>query len=381
MAPQDRLLSSLAELVAVSTENPPGVTTGACALIAERLAPLGYAISIVSEEPGCDNLTATIGAGAPHLVFNVHLDTVGVGDRAAWSTDPLVLTQRDGRLFGLGAANAKGCAAVHLVLAETLAARGGPERGSVSFTFVTDDENVGPRGTSFLRRQGLRPDQLVIGGPTGNAIILEERGVMWVAIETFGLAAHAGAPDRGDNAIARMMRLLAALDTKLGPVLQDRVDGAQRSTINLGLIQGGANTNVVPDRCRVEIDRRLIVSESVDAAYQEIVAALSSAGEPDGSWSATPMRGTNAFRSAADGALVTAMAEAVGAASGAPTRYVDALGAGDGRYFADDGIQIVTIGPGDGGNSHCPDEWISLAEMEESLAIHLAFLDRIWGVG
>jgi succinyl-diaminopimelate desuccinylase len=267
---------------------------------------------------------------------------------------------------------------VHIALAEALAAMGGPRRGTVSFTFVTDDENVGSRGTSFLRRQGLQPDFLVIGGPTGNAIIAEERGVMWMTIETVGAAAHAGTPQAGDNAILRMVRLLAHLDADLSPRLAERLDGPQRSTMNIGLIQGGSNTNVVPDHCWVEIDRRLLIAETVDAAYAEMLGILKLAGEPQDRWSASLMRGTNAFRAPQDGALAQAMTGAVEMVTGTPARFVCAVGAGDGRYFAEDNIQILTIGPGDAAESHCPNERISLKEMKESLAIHLAFVERLW---
>jgi succinyl-diaminopimelate desuccinylase len=372
------LKQTLADLVAIPSPNPPGETRAVCAWIGKRLGKAGYRLHTVAEEPGCDNLVAMMGEGPPHVMFNVHVDTVGVGDAATWDSDPMVLAERDGRLFGLGASNAKSAAAVHIALAEAIAAQGGPKRGTVSFTFVTDDENVGPRGTSFLRRQGVMPDHLIVGAPTGNAIILEERGVMWVAVETRGQAAHAGDPAAGDNAIDRMVRLMARLQSDLGTRIAGRVDGAQRSTMNLGLFNGGSNTNVVPDHCRVEIDRRLLVSETVESAYAEIAACLAAAGEPPGSWSSELMRGTNAFRAPADGVLAMAMAAAVQDATGAAPRYLAALGAGDGRYYADDPVQILCIGPGAGSDSHCANENVSLAEMEESLAIHLAFVARLY---
>ena len=97
------LLETLTALVAIPSPNPPGVTREICAYVAGRLGPLGYALSIASEEPGCDNLIATLGAGAPHLVFNVHLDTVCVGDPEGWNSDPMSLTRDGDSLFGLGA--------------------------------------------------------------------------------------------------------------------------------------------------------------------------------------------------------------------------------------------------------------------------------------
>jgi acetylornithine deacetylase/succinyl-diaminopimelate desuccinylase-like protein len=378
LASADSLVETLAQLVEIASENPPGFTAAICSLIAQRLEPFGYRLSILSEEPACDNLVATLGEGPPHLMFTVHVDTVGVTDRAAWGSEPLVLSQRAGRLYGLGVSNAKACAAVHIALAEALAAAGGPPRGTVSFTFVTDDENVGPRGASYLRRQGLRPDYLVVGAPTRNALVLEERGVMWVAVETYGLAAHAGAPDAGDNAIERMGRMIAHLQTDLFPAIRARGDARLRSTVNLGRISGGSNTNVVPDRCRIEIDRRLLASETVEGAYAEIVASLARAGEPTGRWSSELMRGTNAFRSAPDGKLASAAAAAIEIATGEPARYLTALGAGDGRYFAGDSVQIICMGPGDGAESHCPDEFVRLGEFQQSLAIHWRFLNAMF---
>jgi len=378
LASAEGLVETLAQLVAIPSENPPGFTTDICRLIAARLQPFGYRLSIVSEEPNCDNLVATLGEGPPHLMFTVHVDTVGVSDRTAWSSDPLTLSERDGCLYGLGVSNAKACAAVHVALAERLGALGGPPRGTVTFTFVTDDENVGPRGASYLRRQGLRPDYLVVGAPTRNALVLEERGVMWVAVETYGLAAHAGAPDAGDNAIERMGRMIANLQTDLFPAIRGRGDDRLRSTVNLGRISGGSNTNVVPDRCRIEIDRRLLASETVEGAYAEIVASLTRAGEPPSRWSSELMRGTNAFRSAPDGRLASAAAAAIDIATGAPARYLTALGAGDGRYFSNDGIAIICMGPGDGAESHCPDEFVRLGEVLESLEIHWRFLNAMF---
>jgi len=372
------MVQTLAQLVEIPSENPPGFTAAICRLIAQRLEPFGYRLSIASEEPGCDNLVASLGEGPPHLMFTVHVDTVGVADRAAWGSEPLALSERDGRLYGLGVSNAKACAAVHITLAEMLGAMGEPPRGTVTFTFVTDDENVGPRGASYLRRQGLRPDYLVVGAPTRNALVLEERGVMWVAVETYGLAAHAGAPDAGDNAIERMVRMVAHLQTDLVPAIRKRGDDRLQSTINLGRISGGSNTNVVPDRCRIEIDRRLVASETVEGAYAELVDSLTRAGEPSNRWSSELMRGTNAFRSAPNGKLASAAVAAIEIATGEPARYLTALGAGDGRYFSNDGIAIICMGPGDGAESHCPDEFVRLGEFQQSLAIHWQFLNKMF---
>src|SRR5690606_6783631 len=137
-----------------------------------------------------------------------------------------------------------------------------------------------------LRDTGaVRPDMLVLGGPTGLELIVEERGVMWARVTAFGCAAHAGEPAAGDNAIDRLLRLIAALDRELRPRLAGRIAGTKRSTVNLGRIEGGRNTNVVPDRAWAEFDRRLLPAERVEAAFDEMQAILDAAGEPAGTWS------------------------------------------------------------------------------------------------
>jgi acetylornithine deacetylase/succinyl-diaminopimelate desuccinylase family protein len=376
-----RLVDLLAEIVSVPTAYPPGETTALTALLAPKLESLGYRVTVHAEKPGLENIVASIGSGAPHLVFNAHVDTVGVGERSNWRTDPFVLSEEGDRLYGLGSSNCKGSAAVHLWLAEEIVRRGGPRHGMVTFTFVTDEESLGPHGMAYLRKAGLvRPDLLCLGAPTSNALITSERGVMWVGIETMGRAAHAGAPETGDNAIERMVRLLAHLEQGLFPAVAERKDGAVRSTYNLGQFHGGSNTNVVPSRCRVEIDRRLLPSETVEGAYAEFVAALESSGEPRDTWRIELMRGTNGFASSREGSLVTALSKAVAAVTGAPAIFVDAVGASDGRWFADDGIEIVNFGPGGGSEGHAANEFVSRSELVESAAIHLALVERIHGL-
>lgn len=116
--------------------------------------------------------------------------------------------------------------AVQLWLAEEIARRGGPRRGTVTFTFVADEENLGPHGMAFLRQAGhVRPDVLILGAQTENQMIVAERGVLWARVATTGRAAHAGNPAAGDSAILRLARLLAALEANLVPALDARRDG------------------------------------------------------------------------------------------------------------------------------------------------------------
>ena len=376
----DSLHALLAELIAIPSVTPPGDTQAICEAAGEHFKAAGYEVSMPMRTPPIANLVARLGEGSPCVVFNAHIDTVGTGDRAAWRTDPFAATLEKGCIYGLGANNCKGSAAVHLWLADEIARRGGPRLGSVVFVLAGDEERLGPEGTAYLREDGLiEPDALVLGSPTENHIIVEERGILWVKIETAGRAAHGGDPPAGDNAILRMMRLLERLQAELAPRLATRRSGEKISTMNIGTIHAGENPNVVPDRCALLIDRRLLPEESVDTAFAEIEALVAGAGEPRGTCTVRRLVGTNGFSAPLDGPHVSALVAAIEERLGKPPAVLNALAASDGRFFARDGIEIVNFGPGDGAVSHAANEFIPLAEMVDAALILRSFIERTLG--
>jgi len=272
--------------------------------------------------------------------------------------------------------------AVQMWLAEEIARRGGPRRGSVVFTFVGDEEALGPHGTAFLRKSGrVKPDMLILGGPTDNQLVTTERGVLWVKLVALGRAAHAGEPAAGDNAILRLMRVLDRLNTGLGGRLESRVDGPLRSTMNLGLVRAGHNVNVVPNRAEATIDRRLLPEERVADAFAEIEAIIAEAGEPAGSVTVERLVGTNGFRGEADGPAVSAFRAAIEACTGRPAQMLTAMGVSDGRYFADDGIEIVNFGPGGGEQGHAANEAVPIAQLVDAAVIQREVVEHLLGLG
>src|SRR5258708_7446260 len=208
------LVSILSDLVALPSPYPPGTSVEICAYAAKRLKKAGYKVEIATKTKGVDNVVARLKGKAkgPVIAFNAHVDTVGVGERANWKSDPYKALVKGGLVYGLGAGNCKGSMAVQLWLAEEIARRGGPAKGELIFTFVADEANLGPDGMDFLRKSGcVRPDALIPGAQTENNLIVAQRGVMWAKITTRGKAAHAGNPSAGDNAILRLIRLVGAL--------------------------------------------------------------------------------------------------------------------------------------------------------------------------
>jgi succinyl-diaminopimelate desuccinylase len=374
------LVAILKDLIAIPSPYPPGESTAICAYAAQRLRKAGYRVDVATHKPGVDNVVAKLGLGSPSIAFNAHVDTVGVGERANWISDPFTAVERDGLVFGLGAGNCKGSMAVQLWLAEELARRGGPKLGEVVFTFVADEENLGPEGMAFLRESGkVKPDVLILGAQTENNLIVAERGVMWARVSTKGKAAHAGNPSAGDNAILRMVRLINAIERVLGPKLATRVEGPMRSTINIGQIHGGHNTNVVPAACVIEIDRRLLPGETVKAAFAELEQIVVGAGEPADSYKIEFLTGTNGFRAPEGGKAVAAFQAEVETRLGRPPEFLNATGVSDGRYFADDKIEIINFGPGSGAQGHAANESVPVLQMVEAAHIQLGVVQRLVG--
>ncbi|HKU94307.1 MAG TPA: ArgE/DapE family deacylase [Vineibacter sp.] len=376
------LVAILSDLVAIPSPYPPGESVDICAYAARRLKKAGYKVDVTRKVKGVDNVVARLKGPTkgPSTVFNAHVDTVGVGERANWKTDPFKAVHKGGLVYGLGAGNCKGSMAVQLWLAEEIARRGGPAEGEVVFTFVADEENLGPNGMAFLRAaRKVKPDVLILGAQTENQLIVAERGVMWARITTTGKAAHAGNPAAGDNAILRMMRLVGALQKHYDKVLPRRVKGAMKSTVNVGMFHGGHNTNVVPSACTVEIDRRLLPDEKVKDAFKELKQVVDKVGEPRSMYTVEFLTGTNGFFAPENGQAVTAFEAAVKRQTGRKVKFLSATGVSDGRYYADDGIEIINFGPGSGAQGHAANESVPVAEMVEAARIQLEVVQQLTG--
>jgi acetylornithine deacetylase/succinyl-diaminopimelate desuccinylase family protein len=374
------LVSILSDLIALPSPYPPGTSVEICAYAAKRLRKAGYNVKIVRKVKGVDNVVARWKGKSkgPVIAFNAHVDTVGVGERSNWKSDPFEALVKRGLVYGLGAGNCKGSMAVQLWLAEEIARRGGPARGELIFTFVADEENLGPNGMDYLRKSGkVRPDALILGAQTENNLIVTERGVMWARITTKGKAAHAGNPAAGDNAILRMMRLVGALQSYYDKALAKRTSGAMRSTVNIGMFHGGNNTNVVPSACTVEIDRRLLPGEKVKDAFVELKRVVDGVGEPRSLYRVEFLTGTNGFFAPENGQVVTAFEAAIKNQTGRKARFLNATGVSDGRYYADDRIEIINFGAGSGAQGHAANENVPIAEMVAAAGIQLEVVSRL----
>ena len=181
------------------------------------------------------------------------------GSLDTWTADPFAGEVIDGRLIGRGACDMKGPIAAALAAAAAVRRAGIDGPGRVTFHLAADEELAGIHGTQVLWERGLLTQgAAIVGEPSDLAVGLAERGGAWITATAHGTAAHGSQPDRGVNAITSMARYLLRLPEVL-PDLEHPLCG--RPTVNAALIDGGSAPNVVPDRCTVDIDRRLLPGE------------------------------------------------------------------------------------------------------------------------
>jgi putative selenium metabolism hydrolase len=347
-------------LALVRTASPSGAEGAVAELVQAELARLGYALEV--DDLG--NVTGTLGAGDPCVLFDAHMDTVGVTDADAWSVDPAG-ELRDGRLYGRGAMDMKGplAAVVHGAAAASAAGR------VVVCASIAEEMIEGFATVAVARR--VRPDVAVICEATGLRVAIGQRGRAELIVEVAGSPTHSSRPELGVNAVEAMADVLAAARNvelpehpALGPAILVPTDIASRPFPAL---------SVVPDLCTVTFDRRTLPGEAEDDVVGALRAAVEAAVAPHGA-TGTVTIGVDRFDSYS-GAPVEAP-------NFAPAWFVEpdaepartalaALGAEphhwafctNGSGTAALGIPTIGYGPGDETLAHRVDEYLELDEL------------------
>ena len=292
-----------------------------------------------------------------------------------WKSDPYSLKIEKDFSYGLGAVNCKGSAAVHLYLAKNFKRLFPNIRENIDFTFVTDEENLGPDGTEYLRKSKIiQPHTLILGAPTNNNFVIEERGVFWLEVNVLGKTSHAGEPHKGKNSIEKSAKIISELSSKFKKELKQYDVGTHKSTINIGIVSGGENVNVVPSKTNIMIDRRITHKEDVKKAFAEIKNFIL---RIDKSAKIKFLTGTNPFKSNKSNIYLKELSNSKEVITGKKPRFLSSIGVSDGRYFADDDVNIINIGPGTGSEGHKSNEKLINKDLLDYFFILEHFLLKI----
>jgi acetylornithine deacetylase/succinyl-diaminopimelate desuccinylase family protein len=338
--------------------------------LADRLRALGIMPKVTDVHPGRPNVLVTIPGqtGGRHLLFEAHTDTVPPSTGQA---DPFVPRIEGDRLYGRGSCDTKASvAAAFSALASVLPLR--ERRATISVAFTMGEE-LGHEGAKQLAASGLRADGAVIGEPTGLDVVAAHKGAVRWRMVTIGRSAHSSNPEKGCNAIVKMAGVIRVLERGLIPALRERRHPLLGPpTLCVGGIEGGLQVNIVPDRCAIELDWRILPGETWDYARKELEAVLALARAEDPELHVEvdePYQSFAGLETPVDAPIVRLAREAVRRIDGEhPVRGV-AYGT-DGAELSPAGIPCVVLGPGDIAQAHTSTEYVEVQQVVKAAAIY-----------
>jgi acetylornithine deacetylase/succinyl-diaminopimelate desuccinylase-like protein len=231
---------------------------------------------------------------------------------------------------------------------------------------VPDEEPGGALGTRVLLERGeLAGDFALVAEPTELRVYRAQKGNIFARLTVDGVSAHGSMPRRGVNAISRAVRLVLDLEEVLGARLAGTVHPlVGPATLNVGTIEGGTATNVVPDRCVVSVDRRVLPGESAEAALAELMDLVGDRAAIE----VTHMGAS--FETPETHPLVVAAQAALTAVTGRVTPCGGLVGSSDARFYADGaGIPTILLGPGSMDQAHVADEYVEAAAVETCVEV------------
>jgi succinyl-diaminopimelate desuccinylase len=267
----------LAELVKVPSDNPPGDCAPHAKRTAELLEALGFLVErhVVPDAlvkangmVSCTNLVVRVRFGTdtgPVIALNAHGDVVAPG--SGWTSDPYGAEIRDGFMYGRGAAVSKSDFATYafaLLALRDAADRGAALAGAVELHFTYDEEVGGAIGPQWLLQRKISTPDLAISAGFSYGITTAHNGCLHLQVDVSGKSGHAAEPEKGIDALEAATGILSDLYAlrKSYSARHSTVSGIGSPTLVVGLIQGGINTNVVPDHVSFRIDRRIIPEEA-----------------------------------------------------------------------------------------------------------------------
>lgn len=317
--------------------------------------------------------------GSPTLLFNTHLDNVPVN--SDWKTNPFESVIQDGLLYGRGACDPKGSLAGMLIAVKTLL-KNTQLKGSVIFMGAATEEISPPsdKGTYKGIMDGAVKDvdMAICGEPTDCKACITQYGRMEYRLKTFGKAAHANAPEKGINSILHMAELVKALDSQVSRPVFPLLG---KSTFNIGMINGGVQSNIVPATCEVLIDQGLVPGQTHETALAEMIEICDAVKSriPDLNYQFETTYTGYATLLDTNEPIVKAAIAAINEVHGTNDAKEAAFTSHcDGDWLITFGhIPTLILGPGSLKLAHTSNEYVPLAEVIECAKIYTLTADHI----
>jgi acetylornithine deacetylase/succinyl-diaminopimelate desuccinylase-like protein len=398
-ASQQDQIDFLAELVRIPTDNPPGDCAPHAVRAAELLEALGLEVerhpvpAALAQAHGMVSATNLVvrhrfGDG-PVIALNAHGDVVPPGE--GWTQDPYGAAIVDGWMYGRGVAVSKCDFATYAWALLALRSLTAKLAGSVELHLTYDEEAGGEIGPGWLLSEGISKPDFAVSAGFSYAVVNAHNGCLHLEVEVRGRSAHAARPSSGVDALAAATHILAALyrwRDGLAARVSD-IPGIGAAQVTIGLIAGGINTNVVPDKVVFRLDRRMIPEENpaeVEAELRAVIAAAAAEVATTGvevrrillAGPLRPVAGSAVLTEAFCRHATAVMGEKI-MACGTPL-YTDA------RHYAARGIPTVLYGAGphtiEEANAHRADERLPLSDLAKATeVVALSLADLLGATG
>jgi succinyl-diaminopimelate desuccinylase len=398
---RDDLIDLTRALIRIPTTNPPGEYYEDCTrFLGERLSKRNFAVEHVRANgaigdsdryPRANVIGRWSGArSGPTVHFNSHIDVVEPG--IGWTYDPFAADVVGDRIYGRGACDMKGGLAASVIAVEALIELAPDLAGNLEISGTADEESGGYGGVAYLSERGYfsspRIDHVIIPEPLNkDRICLGHRGVWWAEIETRGRIAHGSMPFLGDCAVRHMGAVVSAFEEELFPLLAEKrthmpvvPEGAKQSTLNINSLHGGQNEGndglpspLVPDSCRMIIDRRFLIEESLDEVKSEVRRILDRLRSNRETFEYDLRDLFEVVPSMTDenAPVVTSVARAISRVLEKPPEYVVSPGTYDQKHIDRIGRlkDCIAYGPGILDLAHQVDEYVSINDMLDSAKV------------
>ncbi|MFH0907613.1 MAG: ArgE/DapE family deacylase [bacterium] len=382
LKPVAELLHQLVSIPSVNPSLADDPSIGGEARLAEFLAGhlerAGFKVDWHEATRGRPNVVGRYGPAQPRrsILVESHLDTQGIH---GMTVPPFAGGIRDGKLFGRGACDTKGPMAAALTALDrpTLDAMAG---AGIQLIYVgAMGEEKGNLGAEELVEVGIGADEALILEPTDLRVVHAHKGMLWFEVEIEGFAAHGSNPGLGVSAIRGMMRVVERIENLVDAEAKTHVHPVLgRPTVNIGLIRGGSSINIVPDRCVIEVDRRVLPGDTSEQILRQVgqeLDALKAKGDFS-AWRIRKIKDGVPFETTAESALVKRLLASC-AGAGVPPCAEGAAWYSDAGPFSRTCKEVAVFGPGSIRQAHTVDEFIELSSLESGMTILRSFFSEL----
>jgi len=362
------------ELIRIRSENPPGDQRPIADFLESRMKEIGLKVESHDYQENKPNvLGSVVGKNKrPALMLNGHVDTVPIGDFGKWRFNPFEPVESEGKLYGRGAADMKGALAAMICAAERIVQADLDLKGTLIVACVVDEEVTG-YGTRDILEKGYTADFAVVGEPTELVVQTAHKGALEFEILARGRAAHASRPRLGVNAIYKMSKVCLALENYLSELEKVRHPLVGNATISVGRIEGGNTRNMVPDACRIEVERRVLPGEELDRVKGDLERIFKRLRDQDPELSLEwkILLECDASETPPDSLIVQKSTEVVSEVTHKSVPLTGFVATCDMRFLVNQGkIPTVILGPGSLSQAHVTDEYVETQQLVEAAEIY-----------